>query len=436
MPTRFLVAPSGFKESLPAEEVAAAIAAGIRRVVPGAVVDLVPLADGGEGSARTLAAATGGELVPAVVTGPVGDPVSAHFAILGGDGPRTGFVEMAAAAGLRLVPARLRDPGRTTTHGVGELIAAALDAGCRRIVVGCGDSGTCDGGAGALHALGAKFLDANGTPVRPDGTALADVVQLDLSGLDERLASADVVVACNEHNVLTGPRGVARVFGAQKGATADQADSLSATMDHWAKLLEHHCGADLRTAPGGGASGGLGAGLAGALGARLVPRFEVLPGRAALAAALPGTDLVLTAEGALDAQSPSGKVPGEVARQAKRHGKPVIALAGTIGVGARTAHDAGIDAFAGILPAPLSLPEAIARTAELVTDATERTLRLVLLGTALAHGEFRVRMGVNGQCEELEAASCVRREARPPRPKEPAGSCQAQHERREQDHRL
>ncbi|MFE0026816.1 glycerate kinase [Amycolatopsis sp. NPDC059021] len=385
-PTRFLVAPSGFKESLSAEAVADAIAAGIRRVVPGALVDLVPLADGGEGAARTLAAATGGELVPRVVSGPVGDPVAAHFAILGGDGPRTAAVEMAAAAGLRLVPPGLRDPGRTTTHGVGELIAAALDAGCRRILVCCGDSGTCDGGAGALHALGARFAGAAGDPVRPDGTTLADVVQLDLSGLDERLSDVDILVACNPHNVLTGRRGVARVFGPQKGASPEEVETLAAAMEHWAKLLEHQRGADLRTVAGGGASGGLGAGLAGALGARLVPRFDVLLGHTGLDAALDGADLVITAEGAIDAQSSLGKVPGEVARRAKRRGKPVVALAGTIGAGARDTYDTGIDAFAGILPAPLPLAEAIARAAELVTDATERALRLVLVGATLARG--------------------------------------------------
>ncbi|WP_246257659.1 glycerate kinase [Amycolatopsis anabasis] len=383
-PLRFVVAPSGFKESLAAEAVAAAITAGVRRVVPGAVVDTVPLVDGGEGSARTLAAATGGELVPVRVTGPVGEPVCAQFAILGGDGPRTAVVEMAAAAGLRLVPADLRDPGRTTTYGVGELIRAALDAGCRRILVGCGDSGTCDGGAGALRALGARFLDAVGTPVEADGYTLADVVRLDLSTMDERLAGTELTVACNPCNLLVGEHGVARVFGPQKGAGPEQVEALSTAMEHWAKLLEHHRDVDLRFVPGGGASGGLGAGLAGMLGARLLPRFDVLLDHADLDARLAAADLVFTAEGAIDAQTARGKVPGEVARRAKRHGKPVIALAGTIGAGARTTFDAGIDAYAGILAAPITLPEALEHAAELLADAAERVLRLVLVGTALA----------------------------------------------------
>nr|WP_255375502.1 glycerate kinase [Saccharomonospora sp. CUA-673] len=278
IPMRFVIAPSGFKESLDAESVAAAMAAGIRRVLPGAHVDTVPLVDGGEGSAKTLAAATDGEIVPATVTGPVGRPVESHFAVLGGpaDAPRTAFVEMAAAAGLRLVPNDERDPGYTTTYGVGELITAALDAGCRRILVGCGDSGTSDGGAGALRALGARVLGPDGEQVADGGYALADAIDLDVSGVDPRLAETEILVACNQHNVLTGDNGVARIFGPQKGATEEQVGLLEKGLTQWAKLIEYRCDRDVRTAPGTGASGGLGAGLAGVLGARLLPRFDVL----------------------------------------------------------------------------------------------------------------------------------------------------------------
>ncbi|WP_283136413.1 glycerate kinase family protein [Rhizohabitans arisaemae] len=383
VPLRFVVAPSGFKESLTAEAVADAIAAGVRRVVPGALVDMIPLVDGGEGSARTLAAATGGRIVDVTVTGPVGEPVAAHFAVLGGAGPRTAVVEMAAAAGLRLVPAGLRDPGRTCTYGVGLLIRAALDHGCERILVGCGDSGTCDGGAGALRALGVKLLDADGEPVGPGGAVLSAVTTLDASGLDPRIATTEILVACNPHNLLTGERGVARVFGPQKGATPEQVETLSAAMDHWAKLMAAHSGLDLREVAGGGASGGLGAGLAAVLGARLLPRFEVVLDHVDLDARLATADLVITAEGAIDFQTRYGKVPAEVARRAKRYGKPVIALAGTIGHGARDTYDTGIDAFAGILAGPIDLDGAIAQAAHLITDATERALRLILVGTAI-----------------------------------------------------
>ena len=374
---RFLVAPSGFKESLDACAVADAIAAGIHRVVPGAVVDKVPLVDGGEGSAAALAAATGGTVVPALVTGPTGEQVPSHFALLGGPGPRTAVVEMAAAAGLRLVPATHRDPTTTTTHGVGELIKAALDLGVDHVLVGCGDSGTSDGGAGALQALGAHIRDAHGREIGRGGAALAHARTLDLSEVDPRLDKVDITVACNPHNVLTGARGVARVFGPQKGATPDQVEQLAAALDNWVNLL-----GDVHTTPGGGASGGLGAGLH-ALGATLVPRFDVVLDHSDLDARLPDADLVITAEGAIDAQTPHGKIPAEVARRAKRHGKPVIALAGTIGADARVNHDIGIDAYTSIIAAPVALDTAIATAAALLTDATERTLRLVLVGAAL-----------------------------------------------------
>lgn len=384
LPTRFVVAPSGFKECLDAEEVAQAIAAGVRRVVPGAVVDQVPLVDGGEGSAKAVAATTGGELVPVVVRGPLGDPVPAHFALLGGPGPRTALVEMAAAAGLRLVPTDARDPGATTTYGVGELIRAALDAGCERIIVGCGDSGTSDGGAGALRALGVRLLDGRGQEITGGGAALLRVTAIDAAGLDPRFDKVELVVAGNPHNVLCGERGVARVFGPQKGATPEQVEVLAAAMDRWADVLRTTFGTDVRHIPGSGASGGLGAGLAAALGATLLPRFEVLLDHIDLDARLAGADLVITAEGAIDGQTPHGKVPAEVARRAKRLGKPVIALAGTIGPGARRNHDAGIDAYAGILAAPVPLTEAMDQAATLLTDATERALRLILVGAALS----------------------------------------------------
>lgn len=395
VPHRVLIAPSGFKESLDARHVAEAMARGTRRALPGVVVQTIPMVDGGEGTAESLAETTGGRMLPVTVTGPVGSPVSSAIALLGGSASGTAVVEMAAAAGLRLVPKDMRDPTATTTRGVGELILAALDAGARRILIGCGDSGTSDGGAGALRALGASITDADGQPIPEGGGALADAARLDLTGLDPRLADVEILVACNIHNVLTGPRGVARVFGPQKGATPEQVERLSRGLENWAQLLEEageqhvrELELDVRTGGGTGASGGLGAGLAAGCGARLRTRFEVLlDGELSgidLDRAIEQADLVLTAEGAIDFQTPRGKVPAEVARRAKRQGKPVIALAGSIGDGAAAVHEIGIDAVMGIIPLPMELAQAIEDAEELVAAGTERALRLVLLGAAFA----------------------------------------------------
>ncbi|MFF6950445.1 glycerate kinase [Streptomyces iakyrus] len=381
MLNRVVVAPSGFKESLSAEAAADAIAAGVRRVLPGADLDLVPLVDGGEGTALALAAATGGRIVTTAATGPVGETIAAHFALLGGGD--IAVVEMSAVAGLSLVPHGLRDPGATTTYGVGELIRAALDTGVRRILVGCGDSGTSDGGAGALQALGARLLDAEGRELPHGGRELTRLHRIDPTGLDPRLTGVELLVACNPFNVLCGERGVARVFGPQKGATPAQVEELSAALENWAFVLTRDAAvpdSDLRSGPGTGASGGLGAGLA-ALGARLLPRFDVLLDHLDLDARLARADLVVTAEGALDHQTPRGKVPAEVARRAKLHGRPVLALAGTLGEGAGDVP--GVDACHGILPAPMELAEALLRASELLTDATERALRMIVLGTRL-----------------------------------------------------
>ncbi|MDT0615614.1 glycerate kinase [Streptomyces lancefieldiae] len=421
MLNRVVVAPSGFKESLSAQAAADAIAAGVRRVLPAAGIDLIPLVDGGEGTAVALASATGGRLVALAATGPVGEPVGTHFALLGaGD---TAVVEMAAVAGLSLVPRALRDPGATTTYGVGELIRAALDTGVRRILVGCGDSGTSDGGAGALQALGARLLDADGFELPYGGRELVRLARVDPAGLDARLKDTELLVACNPYNVLCGERGVARVFGPQKGATPTQVEELSAGLENWADVLTRDvnptgagrpsrgtaptrgaalAGIDLRHGPGTGASGGLGAGLA-AVGARLLPRFDVLLDHLDLDARLARADLVITAEGALDHQTPRGKVPAEVARRAKLSGRPVLALAGTLGEGAHQVP--GVDAFHGIMPAPMALADALVRAAELLTDATERALRMILLGSRLPGRAARAAQASSAEVVSAEVVS-------------------------------
>ncbi|KAH7018738.1 glycerate kinase family protein [Macrophomina phaseolina] len=381
---RILVAPSGFKESLSPQQVAQCIQEGIRRVIPDAEVRKVPLADGGEGFARALVESTKGELRELTVTGPIGAPVDSHFGLLGGKGCRTAVVEMAAAAGLSLVPKEARDPTVTTTYGVGELIAAALDEGVDKIVIGCGDSGTSDGGAGMLQALGARLLDETGEelPHPAGGRSLLKLADMDLSGLHPRLRDVEIDVACNWRNVLCGPKGVARMYGPQKGATPEQVELLAHALDTYAAVARNKSGCDIAEMPGSGASGGMGAGLI-LLGARLRPRYEAIMEYFGIGDLFKDCQLVITAEGGIDHQTPQGKIPAEVALRAKSFGIPVIAIAGTVGAGAAVNYKAGIDAFTSILQAPTSLERAIQDAEGLVTDAAESTMRMVLIGLTL-----------------------------------------------------
>lgn len=414
IPQRILIAPSGFKGSLDANTVATAIASGIRRVIPGANTVTMPIPDGGEGTAAMLAESTGGSLVHLKVTGPVGQTVRSHYALLGGNATGVAVVEMAAAAGLSLVPKDMRNPGQTTTYGVGQLMAAALDnPDIHTILVGCGDSGTSDGGAGALTALGARITDAEGKDLPLGGAHLTQASNLDYSGLHPRLGEVRIVLALNQHNILTGPKGVARVFGPQKGATPEQVEQLDTALTHWADLLEstyeEKTGGkstyNFHTGAGTGASGGLGAGLA-FVGAELTPRFEALidSGLAGINVnqEIQHADLVVTAEGAIDFQTPKGKVPAEIAARAQQEGVPVVALAGSIGKKAYRVYDAGIDAFASIIPLPMDLEDAIENGEDLLTEASERSFRMILLGASLG-ASMRKRQESN-QLKNLTAA--------------------------------
>ncbi|NTB97145.1 glycerate kinase [Agrobacterium tumefaciens] len=383
MPFRVVVAPSGFKESLSAEQAADCIEKGILRALPGSVVTKVPMADGGEGFTRALVSATHGTRHPVTVTGPVGQAVQAFVGFLGGCSEPTAVIEMAAAAGLSLVPRDRRNPCLTTSHGVGELVRAALNLGARRILLGCGDSGINDGGAGMAQALGIRFLDTDGNELDRGGAALTRLNRIDVSGRDPRLAHVRIDAAVNWHNQLLGELGVARVFGPQKGATPQQVEQLAVAMEIYAACIEDATGLDVGSAPGAGASGGLGAAVLGLLCGRLHPRYEIIMQYLELDDYIRDADLVITAEGSLDGQTPFGKVPAEVARRAKEAGVPVVALAGTIGKGVRLNLDCGIDAFASILTRPCSLEDAISSAPKLLARAAEDALRMIMIGTTL-----------------------------------------------------
>jgi glycerate 2-kinase len=384
MSLNILIAPSGFKESLGAPEVADHIAAGVLRAMPDAKVVRAPMVDGGEGFTQALVDATGGHMHKVSVTGPVGQSVDSFFGLLGGRSQRTAVIEMAAAAGLRLVPRDQRDPTKTTSYGVGQLIKAALDAGAQRILLGCGDSGINDGGAGMVQALGARLLDAGGQEIARGGGALGKLARIDLSGLDARLRGVQLDAAVNWHNVLLGPKGVARVFGPQKGATPEQVETLDAAMTNYANRIFEATSVNMGQAPGGGASGGLGAGFAGLLGGKLHPRYDIVMQYLELDRLMEGADLVITAEGSLDGQTPFGKIPSEVARRAKERHLPVIALAGTIGKGVTSNFQHGIDAFASILKRPCTLEEAIDKAGSLLTRAADDAVRMMMVGMRLS----------------------------------------------------
>jgi glycerate kinase len=378
-----VAAPDKFKGSLTADEAADAIERGVRRVWPRARVVKVPMADGGEGTLRALVQATGGKVFRRRVTGPLGEPVRAAYGVLG-DG-ETAVIEMAEASGYRLVPAAKRNPLLTTTYGTGELIAAALQRGCRRLIVGIGGSATNDGGAGMAQALGARLLDARGRelPRGIGGGALDRVAKVVFPESEIRNQKSEILVASDVRNPLVGPRGASAVFGPQKGATPAMVKQLDANLRRWARGIAD-CGLrimtfrSLTTFPGGGAAGGLGAGLRAFLGAKFRPGVEIVIEHARLAEKLRGADLVITGEGRLDRSTLDGKAPLGVARLARRLGVPVIAIGGSLDPEAEAAFlRAGFAATLPLMTGPMPLEEAMRRAGELLEATTARAMGLV-----------------------------------------------------------
>ncbi|MFJ8035696.1 glycerate kinase [Streptomyces sp. NPDC096032] len=336
---RVLIAADKFKGSLTAVQVAERVTAGLRRIVPDVEVEALPVADGGDGTVDAAVAA-GFERREVRVAGPLGQEVTAAFALRGG----TAVVEMAEASGLQRLPAGVFAPLTASTYGSGELLRAALDAGARTIVFGVGGSATTDGGAGMLAALGARFLDGNGEPVSPGGGGLAALARADLSGLDPRLASVELVLASDVDNPLTGPKGAPAVYGPQKGATPDDVETLDAALAHFAKVLEGEAGpraAEYAASPGAGAAGGIGYGAL-LMGARFRAGIEVMLDVLGFAPALERASLVVTGEGSLDEQTLHGKAPAGVAAAARAAGKEVVAVCGRLALPEEALLRAGI----------------------------------------------------------------------------------------------
>lgn len=336
-PVTVVVAPDKFRGSLSAGEAAEALADGARDAATAHRVELdlrlLPVADGGEGTVEALLAA-GWQGRRHRVTGPNGASVLAAFALSPATAtPRTAVVELAAASGLSLLPGGRGDgaSARTaTTRGTGELVAAALDEGVARVVLGVGGSATTDGGTGLAAALGLRLLDGDDRPLLPGGAALSGLARVDTKRMDPRLAEVEVVVACDVDSPLTGPRGAAQVYGPQKGAAPEDVAALDAGLSRLAQVLRRDLGVDVERVPGAGAAGGAGAGALAFLGARLVPGVDLLLDLVRFDEALPGAALVLTGEGSFDRQSLAGKAPLGVARRARAAGVPVAVLAGRV----------------------------------------------------------------------------------------------------------
>ncbi|MBY6087771.1 glycerate kinase [Priestia flexa] len=361
---KIVIAPDSFKESLSALEVAEAVEKGFKQVLPQANYVKVPMADGGEGTVQSLVDATDGEIISKTVTGPLGEPVEAFFGILGTK--RTAVIEMAAASGLHLVPPAKRNPLMTTTKGTGELISAALDYGVNHIIIGIGGSATNDGGAGMAKALGAQLLDAEGNEILDGGGALGNLAFINLSKLDSRLQHVKIEVACDVDNPLTGERGASAIFGPQKGATPEMVALLDRNLRHYAAVLERDLGQKIDDVPGAGAAGGLGAGLLAFLQAELKRGVDIVIEATNLLEAVRDADVVITGEGKIDGQTIYGKTPIGVAKTAKKHGIPVIGIAGNIGADSHVVYEHGIDALFSIVPGVTTLENAFVNASDYV----------------------------------------------------------------------
>ena len=357
---KYVLIPDSFKGTLSSEEICRIASEEILRLEPEAEICAIPVADGGEGTVDAFLAAVGGTRAEVPCTGPCGQEVMGFYGLLP-DG--TAVVEMAAAAGLPLAGA-CRDPEKTTTYGVGQLMAHALSRGAKRLVLGLGGSATNDGGCGAAAALGAEFLDVKGRAFVPTGGTLTQIAHIRMKGLRETLAGAEVTVMCDIDNPLCGPAGAAAVFGPQKGADVAMVARMDAGLRHLAEMLKKDVGMEVLTLAGGGSAGGFGAGAAAFFGGQLRMGIDVVLDLTDFDRKCRGASLVITGEGHLDSQSLRGKTVVGVARRARALGVPAAALVG----GCETALDAvyaeGVSGVFPIHPALCTWPQAAARTEE------------------------------------------------------------------------
>lgn len=373
-PGKIVLIPDSFKGTLSSVEVCRVLRGCVELRLPGCEVRAIPVADGGEGSVDAFLAALGGEKVHARVAGPFFEPVESFYGLT--DGGKTAIVEMAACAGLPLA-GELRDPALTTTYGVGELIALAVEGGARKIILGLGGSATNDAGCGAAAALGVRFFDRTGTPFVPTGGTLGEVERIDVSAARERLRGVEITAMCDIDNPMYGENGAAYVFAPQKGAGPEQVRALDAGLRRLAGVMRRELGMDFAELPGAGAAGAMGAGVTAFLGASLQSGIESVLNAVDFDSAAADADLIFTGEGRLDSQSLRGKVVIGVARRAKRLGKRVIAIVGGAEGELEAAYAEGVTAVftTNRLPEPLS--RSAPRAAENLAFTMDNILRLL-----------------------------------------------------------
>ncbi|MDR3342510.1 MAG: glycerate kinase [Treponema sp.] len=374
---KILVAPDSFKGNMSAPEVCAAIEAGIVQADKTATIYKIPLADGGEGTARVVTEAAGGRLVTLRVTGPLGDKTDAAFGLIAGG--RVAVLDMASASGIGLVSRDRLNPLKATSYGTGELIAAALDTGAQELIIGIGGSATNDGGIGMISALGFRVLDAQGNPVGPGGAALAKIASIDSSGADTRLKQVSIKVACDVTNPLLGPQGASAIFGPQKGATPDMVEALDAGLEVLASAwIRGGLAVDVEQ-PGDGAAGGLGASLRICLGAVMESGAMLVMRYAGFFNRLKEADLVITGEGMTDGQTAGGKLCSVVARESHNAGVPVALLSGSLG-GDVSQLGASFDYAVSIACGQIGLDAMIKDSRRDLGFATENLIRAIGIG--------------------------------------------------------
>ncbi|HEX2395765.1 MAG TPA: glycerate kinase [Bacteroidales bacterium] len=375
---KILICPDKFKESLTAEKVAESIKIGILKDWKHAECTIMPMADGGEGTVSAIVAATKGKTEKLTVHDPLMRPVDAFYGI-SGDG-KTAVIEMAAASGLALVKPEERNPMITTSYGTGELIQNAIDKGCESIIIGIGGSATVDGGVGMAQAMRIRFLDENGHEIKPGGGNLRSVKHIDMSGIDKRIAKCKITVACDVTNVLTGREGAAYVFGPQKGATQEQVKVLDDSLVYLSNLIRRQINIDISSVSGGGAAGGMGAGIVAFLGGEIKKGFEVISEIVKLEEYIKSSDLIITGEGKIDGQTAYGKTPAGIAGIAIKYNKPVIAFAGALGAGYEKLYENGFSAIIPIADRPMSLEESMKVTGVLLEEAASRMIKVMGIG--------------------------------------------------------